>query len=183
MKPCYETRTEPAPRRLLPLALLLGLSATVAADAPSGGAAHQAVGGGAGGVATLSNGGTRTNASSRTFKTGFAAVDARAVLEKLAAIEITRWQYKGSEEGTHMGPMAEDFKAAFDLAGDGKSIATVDADGVALAAIQGLNEKLERENAALRARLDAIETMLRNARVAKAPVQWQESALAAGGGG
>jgi hypothetical protein len=43
------------------------------------------------------------------------------------------------------------------LAGDGKSISTVDADGIALAAIQGLNAKLESENAALRARLDALE--------------------------
>jgi trimeric autotransporter adhesin len=59
-----------------------------------------------------------------------------------------------------MGPVAEDFKAAFGLAGDGKSIGTVDADGVALAAIQGLNQKLESENAALKARLDAIEKKL-----------------------
>ncbi len=53
-----------------------------------------------------------------------------------------------------MGPMAEDFKANFGLGGDGKSIGTVDADGVALAAIQGLNQKLKfanTENAALRA--------------------------------
>jgi len=37
----------------------------------------------------------------------------------------------------------------------------VDADGVALAAIQGLNQKLETENAVLKARLDAIETKLK----------------------
>ena len=120
------------------------------------------VAGGSGGDATLSHGGTWTNASSRSYKTAFEVVDGRAVLDKLAAMEITRWQYKGSEEGTHMGPMAEDFKAAFNLAGDGKSIATVDADGVALAAIQGLNAKLEQENADLRARLAAIEAALSN---------------------
>ena len=62
--------------------------------------------------------------------------------------------------GTHLGPMAEDFKAAFDLAGDGKSIATVDADGVALAAIQGLNQKLEAENAALREELKALRKLV-----------------------
>ena len=39
---------------------------------------------------------------------------------------------------------------------DEKSIATVDPDGVALAAIQGLNARLEAENAALRAQLDAL---------------------------
>ena len=59
-----------------------------------------------------------------------------------------------------MGPVAEDFKDAFGLAGDGRSIGTVDADGVALAAIQGLNQKLEAENATLRARLDALEAKL-----------------------
>jgi hypothetical protein len=58
--------------------------------------------------------------------------------------------------------MAQDFHAAFALNGeDDRSIATVDPDGVALAAIQGLNAKLERENAELRARLDAIEAMLK----------------------
>jgi DNA-binding transcriptional MerR regulator len=39
--------------------------------------------------------------------------------------------------------MAQDFHAAFGLGTDDKHIATVDADGVALAAIQGLNEKVE----------------------------------------
>jgi hypothetical protein len=44
----------------------------------------------------------------------------------------------------HIGPMAQDFHAAFGLDGtDDKHIATVDADGAALAAIQGLNAKVE----------------------------------------
>jgi hypothetical protein len=110
--------------------------------------------------ATLSGGGVWTNQSSRFLKQGFTAVDPLAVLSKVAALPITTWTYKDSAEGTHMGPVAEDFKAAFGLAGDGKSIGTVDADGVALAAIQGLNIKLERENAELRARLEAIEKRL-----------------------
>lgn len=127
------------------------------------GADRITVGGGSGGNATLSNGGTWTNASSREFKLGFTQVNVREVLARVVDLPITRWNYKGSAEGTHMGPMAEDFKAAFDLAGTGKSIATVDADGVALAAIQGLNQKLEAENAELRRRLDAIEAKI-NAR-------------------
>jgi hypothetical protein len=119
--------------------------------------------GGAGGAATLSNGGTWTNASSRAFKEGFAAVDPLAVLERVIALPITTWTYRQSSEGLHMGPMAEDFKASFGLAGDGRSIGTVDADGVALAAIQGLHQKLEQaqaENAALKNRLEAIEAQL-----------------------
>ena len=82
-----------------------------------------------------------------------------------------------------MGPMAQDFHAAFGLGANDVTIATVDADGVALAAIQGLNDKLERENEALKKRLAdleakdkardakllAIETMLKS--MAKPPVQ------------
>ena len=53
------------------------------------------------------------------------------------------WSYRASPEVRHVGPTAQDFRAAFGLGNDDKSIATVDADGVALAAIQGLNAKLE----------------------------------------
>ena len=62
-----------------------------------------------------------------------------------------------------MGPMAQDFSAAFGLGEDDKHISTVDADGVALAAIQGLHQQLqtkirqlakqERELARFKARL------------------------------
>ncbi len=113
--------------------------------------------GGGGGLARLTNGGTWTNASSRSYKENFTAVNGVDVLRRLVALPIMTWDYIGSAEGLHMGPVAEDFKASFGLAGDGKSISTVDADGIALAAIQGLNAKLESENAALRARLDALE--------------------------
>lgn len=113
-----------------------------------------------GNSAFLSNGGVWTNASSRALKEGFAAVDPAAMLRQVLSLPISTWTYKSSAEGTHIGPMAEDFKAAFGLSGDGKTIATVDADGVALAAIQGLNAKLESENQALRAQLQSIEARL-----------------------
>ena len=45
----------------------------------------------------------------------------------------------------HLGPMAQDFKAAFNVGESDTGITTVDADGVALAAIQGLNQKLQDE--------------------------------------
>ena len=131
------------------------------------GSSRLIVNGGSGGGASLSNGGTWTNASSRSFKEGFAAVDPLDVLERLLDLPISTWTYTGSAEGLHLGPVAEDFKQAFGLAGDGTSIATVDADGVALAAIQGLNAKLEAQNArllsqneALLARLEALEAAL-----------------------
>lgn len=110
--------------------------------------------------ARLTVGGMWTNGSSRLFKEGFAAVDVSEVLGKVLAMPITRWNYLNSSEGEHMGPMAEDFHSAFGLGEDNQHIGTVDADGVALAAIQGLNQKLEAENAELKARLAAIEAQL-----------------------
>lgn len=124
--------------------------------------------------AHLTTGGTWTNASSRTLKTAFESVDPLAVLGKVVSLPLSTWTYKDSVEGRHLGPVAEDFKALFGLGGDGESIATVDADGVALAAIQGLNQKLEAENAelvggqnrlaaenaALKASLQALEVRL-----------------------
>lgn len=117
--------------------------------------------------ASLSAGGVWTNASSRELKEGFAAIDPGAILAKVLTLPITTWSYKTSDEGTHIGPVAEDFKETFGFAGDGKSIPTVDADGVALAAIQGLNAKLESENAELRARLARIEQSLLEVRAAR----------------
>ena len=52
-----------------------------------------------------------------------------------------------------MGPMAQDFRRAFGLGVDDRSINSIDSSGVALAAIQGLNLKVTNEVKALRARL------------------------------
>jgi TATA-binding protein-associated factor Taf7 len=58
---------------------------------------------------------------------------------------VTEWNYK--DEGAarkHIGPMAQDFHTAFGLNGaDDKHISVVDEGGVALAAIQGLDQKVE----------------------------------------
>ncbi len=110
--------------------------------------------------AHLTIGGTWTNGSSRAFKHAFEAIDVSDLLARVVALPLTRWQYRDSPEGRHIGPMAEDFAAAFGLGGSAQHISTVDADGVALAAIQGLNAKLEAENATLRASLDALAARL-----------------------
>jgi hypothetical protein len=100
--------------------------------------------------------------SDRNAKTNFQSVDARAVLEKIAALPVTRWNYKtDAPSEQHIGPMAQDFHAAFGLSGkDDTHISAVDAQGVALAAIKGLNAKLEAENTALRASLTVLEARL-----------------------
>lgn len=92
----------------------------------------------------------------------FSDVRSREVLDKVAALTITRWNFKDDAGTPHIGPMAQDFYAAFGVGTDDKHIATVDTDGVALAAIQGMNQKLEEqraENAELRRRLEKLEQL------------------------
>ena len=76
---------------------------------------------------------------------------------------VQTWAYTKSAGVRHLGPVAQDFQAAFSLGTDDKHIATVDADGVALAAIQGLNQKLEETraaNAELKRELSEIKQLL-----------------------
>lgn len=103
-----------------------------------------------------------TNACDENLKEGFSEVDPEQVLEKVAEMPISVWSYKGTQH-VHMGPTAQDFHAAFGLGENDTSIGTVDADGVALAAIKGLNAKLQSKDAVietLQARLEKIEAML-----------------------
>ncbi len=118
--------------------------------------------------------GTFVSASDRNTKENFRRVDPRAVLEKVAQLAITEWNYKEDQSSRHIGPVAQDFHAAFNVGPDDKHITMVDADGVALAAIQGLNQKVEEreaslreelqrrdaENAELKRRLEALEKLI-----------------------
>jgi hypothetical protein len=105
----------------------------------------------------LSSGGQWVNKSDRAAKSGFRALDVGHILDEVVAMPVTRWFYKTEGDAIkHIGPVAQDFYAAFGLGRDDKSIGTVDEGGVALAAIQGLNQKLEADNAALRSQLDDV---------------------------
>jgi trimeric autotransporter adhesin len=108
--------------------------------------------------------GTVTGSSDRNVKENFTPVNPLEVLNKVTAMPISRWNYKTETEVTHLGPMAQDFYSAFAVGMDDKHISMVDADG-ALAAIQGLNQKLEEqraENAELKRRLESLEKIIRN---------------------
>jgi hypothetical protein len=121
--------------------------------------------------AMLTTGGVWQNASDVNRKHLFENVTGEDVLTRLRALPIRTWSYKAeSDDVRHMGPTSQDFRAAFGLGSDEKSIGTVDADGVALAGVQALDartsqqdariQQLERENAELRARLDRLEAAL-----------------------
>ncbi len=74
---------------------------------------------------------------------------------------LSTWNYKAQDDSIrHMGPMAQDFHAAFGLGVSDKLIDTIDPDGVALAAIQGLNA-LVQENEMRLAEKDAEMADLR----------------------
>ncbi|HVM51337.1 MAG TPA: tail fiber domain-containing protein [Candidatus Acidoferrum sp.] len=118
--------------------------------------------------ALLTSSGVWQNASDKNRKTDFQPVNAEAVLAKVAALPVRSWRYTNELETVrHVGPTAQDFQAAFGLGTDDKSIGTVDEEGVALAAIQGLNRKLQdelsrvrAENAALQSRLEHLEALV-----------------------
>jgi hypothetical protein len=100
--------------------------------------------------------------SDRNAKKNFSSVDSLSILEKVVRLPISSWNYKTDANSLrHIGPMAQDFHATFGLNGtDNKHISSVDEQGVALAAIQGLNQKLEKENAALKAQFKSLEARL-----------------------
>lgn len=99
--------------------------------------------------------------SDRNGKENFAAANGQEILAKLVAMPLYSWNFKGASPDLRMlGPTAQDFHAAFALGRADETIASGNLDGVALAAIQGLNAKLEeelaRKEAALRAQADRI---------------------------
>jgi hypothetical protein len=100
------------------------------------------------GVFVDPGGGAWQTRSERRSKRDLQPVDAREVLRRLAAMPISTWSWRTQDAGIrHMGSTAQDFRDAFGLGQGRRTISTVDADGVALAAIQGLNRKLGAEQA------------------------------------
>jgi hypothetical protein len=104
--------------------------------------------------------------SDRNAKENFAPLNPLAVLAKVTALPVTEWNYKTDDKAQkHIGPMAQDFQAAFHLSDDDKHISVVDEGGVALAAIQGLNQKLDEKNAKIKNlenRLNQLEQTLQS---------------------
>lgn len=131
--------------------------------------------------------GVLTEASSMHRKENRAVVDPAAVLETLKEVPVETWNYRTDADGIrHMGPMAQTFYAAFGLGVDEEHLAPLDANGVALAAIQGLLERVEsleetsantqneiatlrKENADLKRRMERLEQLVRSQMDQKLP--------------
>ncbi len=102
--------------------------------------------------------------SDRNLKEKFAPVNPEEVLARVVNMPITSWNFKQDETERHIGPMAQDFYAAFSVGSDDKHIAVVDEGGVALAAIQGLNQKLDEKDAEIKAlekRMAELEALIK----------------------
>ncbi|HEC86054.1 MAG TPA: hypothetical protein ENI48_12565, partial [Thioploca sp.] len=121
----------------------------VTAVSPTAGGAG-VVGAPTAGATLVAGSSTWSTLSDRNAKENFSPVDTRQVLEKVVALPLETWNYKTQEDSIrHIGPMAQDFHAAFGTGQNNKTITTVDADGVALAAIQGLYQLVQDQRALL----------------------------------
>lgn len=100
--------------------------------------------------------------SSRDIKTGFDTLDPREALHRVTALPLPLWSYK--RDGTavrHLGPMAEDFHRAFGLGTDDKHIAPSDQSGVALLALQGLNQVVQEKDRTIAELADRVAALER----------------------
>jgi len=113
--------------------------------------------------------------SNASLKENFEPIDQQEILKQIAELPITAWNYRDSDRpGRHIGPMAQDFNDAFGVGQSEQYINAIDSYGVALAAIQALNEiseeqaaeidalvsqneALSKHNAELEARLTSLE--------------------------
>jgi trimeric autotransporter adhesin len=123
------------------------------------------------GVFMNAGGSTWSAISDRARKENFASVDGEDVLARLREVPVSSWNYIAEgREVRHVGPMSQDWHAAFGLNDDPLTINQGDFDGVNLAAIQALDGRteaqaariraLEAENAELRRRLERVEALL-----------------------
>ncbi|MDX1557184.1 MAG: tail fiber domain-containing protein, partial [Xanthomonadales bacterium] len=109
----------------------------------------------------LSIDGTLTQGSSRDWKENIRPVDSTDLLARVKALEISEWNYTDDQADTrHVGPMAQDFYAAFGFGPDEEHITVSDLAGVSLAAVQALaeqNDMLRAQNLSLEQRLHELE--------------------------
>jgi hypothetical protein len=81
-------------------------------------------------------------------------VNGSDILRKISSLNISKWNFKAQgDDITHIGPSSQDFYSAFGLGESDKTISTIDADGVALAGIQALLDKIQK----LEARIAELE--------------------------
>lgn len=85
-------------------------------------------------------------------------VDPRDVLSRLESLDVSAWEDADDDRGmVYLGPAAEDVYEVFEVGPDPERIPTNDASGVALAAVQGLQERVERQRTVVERQAERIE--------------------------
>lgn len=113
--------------------------------------------------------------SGRRHEGAAESVDPEEILEQVAGLDVRRWRAGEDEPDAveHLAPSAEEFYDAFEVGADPGHVAAGDADGVALAAIQGMavrleaqqevierqNRRIEDQRAAIEAQRDDLESL------------------------
>ncbi len=98
--------------------------------------------------AYLSRSGVWTDVSNKNVKANFAPLDSRDILARVATLPVSMWSYQADDPSIrHIGPTAQDFYATFNVGQDDTHLAALDTNGVALAAIQGLNQVVQDKDA------------------------------------
>ena len=108
---------------------------------------------------SLNAGGSSWNViSDRNRKENFLGVDGEDLLMRLRGVPVTTWQYRDEADRTvrHMGPMAQDWQAAFGFSSDATTINMSDLDGVNLAGVKAL----EQRTASQAARIQTLEAQV-----------------------
>jgi hypothetical protein len=131
------------------------------------------------GVEVAAGGGSWSSLSDRNMKENFSALDGEEILKRLRSVPVSSWNYKTQPAAIrHIGPMAQDFFAAFKVGESDRLINTLDIDGVNLAGVRALDsrtskqqveiEKLQKSNADLKKqneellrRLERLEAKLK----------------------
>ena len=114
--------------------------------------------GNSGGISNGGGGGQM--ASDRNIKEAFAKIDPKIILERVALLPITSWNYKSQDRSIrHIGPMAQDFAAAFAVGEDDRHINMVDASGIALASIQALHQLVQQQAEQIAELRDQVKAM------------------------
>jgi hypothetical protein len=114
--------------------------------------------------AYLSAGGVWTSTSDRNVKENFTELNSSEILEKIASLEITQWNFNETPvKETHIGPMAQQFKELFNLGveGDNKTISTLDPSGVALVGIQELSKQVKQQQSIIDKQQKQIDELLK----------------------
>ena len=98
--------------------------------------------------------------SDRNVKENFGAVNPQDVLARLAKVRVETWNYKAQNRSVrHIGPMAQDFSAAFGVGEDDKHINLIDANGITMAAIQALYQLMQEKDSQISALQAEVEQL------------------------